>query len=240
MYGLFKKQSSFNLSETMVTENKENRREDIETIKSGIEYLHLIDHIYKPSAILMNLNINGGLEDDDPFAGIGDDPVDQTAMDNTFNDMNSEDPFAGDLGGGDMGLGVDGMDDSMNMDVDSGEPTNTGGRIEVSRKELLKQSMDLPSNIRKIFPPRFKKLQEVIKKNIKAIERLSVLSTDEIVMYLLGGYNDQYRLIEDFLSVISEKTYDQIFMTYVEIHTNCMKLKDVYTNFYDKINKSSN
>ena len=191
---------------------------------------YLLDNFYGKESLKVSLNkfLGFGIEEDGPFDGIApddaalDDP-DEGSQSEGANTDNLNDPF-GNL--------VDEQENIFGDDQsgDDQEQNQKAQQLEVDRNELLKSSHDLSTNIRQLFPKRFIELQDVIASNIKIVEKLSLYTndSDDIIQGIMGAYNDQNRLISDYLNIITEQTFDQIFEMYLKIHTNCMQIKESY------------
>ena len=190
----------------------------------------LLDNFYGKESLKIDLTrfLGFGIEEDGPFDGIApddaalDDPEDGSQSDGASTD-NLNDPFGNLVDEQENLFG----DDQSGDDQEQDQKTQ---QLEVDRSELLKASHDLSTNIRQLFPKRFIELQEVIASNIKIVERLSLYTSDsdDIIHSIMGAYNDQNRLISDYLNIITEQTFDQIFEMYLKIHTNCMQIKESY------------
>lgn len=198
---------------------------------------YLLDNFYGNESLKIDLTrfIGFGIEEDGPFDGIApddaalDDPEEGSQSEGANTD-NLNDPF-GNL-----------VDEQGNIfgDDQSGddqEQDQKAQQLEVDRSELLKSSHDLSTNIRQLFPKRFIELQDVITSNIKIVEKLSLYTSDsdDIMHGIMGAYNDQMKLISDYLNIITEQTFDQIFEMYLKIHTNCMQIKESYDLVLDSL-----
>ena len=191
----------------------------------------LLDNFYGKESLKIDLTrfLGFGMEEDGPFDGIApddaalDDPEEGSQSEGTDTD-NLNDPFGNLV---DEQENIFGDDQSGD---DQGEQDQKTQQLEFDRNELLKSSHDLSTSIRQLFPKRFIELQDVIASNIKVVEKLSLYTgeSDDIIQGIMGAYNDQNRLISDYLNIITEQTFDQIFEMYLKIHTNCMQIKETY------------
>lgn len=216
---------------------------DISPVEDGLE--NSSDYTFINDYIDQNYNLNllkAGTEDDDPFAGIAPDPED-ASIDNM--DEPSDDPGSMDnnnLGSAELGSDpfsnlVDensfGGDDSGDMgdpDQQTDEQQQNNDQIKVDREKLLRASYSLGANIRKIFPPRFNELKEILSNNIETMSQTEFHDTksQEVVALLIKSYEQQIELIKTFQDIIIDQPFDTIFRKYVEIFTNCLKLKEAY------------
>lgn len=162
----------------------------------------------------------------DPFADIGSD----SGGGDPFGGGDSGDPF-GDMGGGDDPFG--GMGDDQNQ-----EQKQASRQIKLDREKTIKEDYNLSRQIRQNFPRKFLSLKDIITNNITILERTVV--TDErfsnIINKMVTEYEKIYDLINTYLDIIPRKTYEDIFGTYVSIHSALMRLKKSYlelTNYDD-------
>ena len=193
-----------------------------------------------------NINsLKAGLEaDDDPFAGIAPDEasIDDTTDDNPVSDdpssmdnnelgsdeLGGDDPFANlvDEGTG----GDDGFSDEGDPSEQTDEQNQNNDQLKVDREKLLRASYSLGANIRKIFPPRFSELKDVLYNNIETMTQVEFhdIKAQECLVSIIKQYEKQIDLIKTFQDIIIDQPFDVIFRKYVEIFTNCMKLKEAY------------
>ena len=162
----------------------------------------------------------------DPFADIGSD----SGGGDPFGGGDSGDPF-GDMGGGDDPFGGMGDDQSQ-------EQKQASRQIKLDREKTIKEDYNLSRQIRQNFPRKFLSLKDIITNNITILERTVV--TDErfsnIINKMVTEYEKIYDLINTYLDIIPRKTYEDIFGTYVSIHSALMRLKKSYlelTNYDD-------
>lgn len=203
-----------------------------------------------------------GMEaDDDPFGDIGKDNADFGGTSDSgdgldagdaFGSGDGGDPFA-DIGGGDSSGGdpfgggdsgdpfgdVGGDDPFGGMGDDQGQQQNQASRqIKLDREKTIKEDYNLSRQIRQNFPKKFLLLKDIITNNITILERTVVTDErfDSIVAKMVTEYEKIYELINVYLDVIPRKTYEDIFGTYVSIHSAMMRLKKSYlelTNYQD-------
>lgn len=187
-------------------------------------------------------NLKAGLEDDDPFEGIAPEDV---AIDDNPDAGGSDDPFSMDnnelgsdeLGGDpfsnlvDEGAGDDGgFGDEGDPNEQTDEQNKNNDQLKVDREKLLRASYSLGANIRKIFPPRFNELKEILSSNIESLSQMEFHdpNAQDVLLAIVKQYEKQIELIKTFQDIIIDQPFDVIFRKYVEIFTNCMKLKEAY------------
>lgn len=214
---------------------------DIPSDDSGLE--HSEDYDFINDYINTNYNLNllkAGVEDDDPFAGIAPDPEEASIDNESSSDpgsMDNNELGSDELGGNpfdnlidENSFGNDEGDDMGDPDQQTDEQQQNNDQIKVDREKLLRASYSLGSNIRKIFPPRFNELKEILSNNIETMSRTEFSDTksQEVVVLLIKSYEKQIELIRTFQDIIIDQPFDAIFRKYVEIFTNCLKLKEAY------------
>lgn len=229
------------------------------------QYFKDLDTIYPITSVRINGNrsyIVGMEAEDDPFGDIGQDNAafgDDSGGDgldagdafgsadggDPFADVGSDsgDPFGGgssDTGGdpfGDMGGGDDpfgGMGDDQSQ-----QQNQASRQIKLDREKTIKEDYNLSRQIRQNFPKKFLLLKDIITNNITILERTVVTDErfDKIVAKMVTEYEKIYELINTYLDIIPRKTYEDIFGTYVSIHSAMMRLKKSYlqlTNYDDQ------
>lgn len=228
-------------AETHKTENSSeySRRYSDETKSNEIKAVEcLLNNFYGTESTKINLSkfFGFGTEaPDDPFDGIApedaalDDPENGSQSEGNDNQNDLNDPFGNLTDEQENLFGGDGTNEESDNKVTK--------ELEVDRNELLQASHDLSASVRQLFPKRFIELLDTIGTNIKIVEKLALYvdENDELIQSIMGAYNDQAKLINDFLNVITEKTFDQIFEMYVKIHTNCMQIKESYDLIVNEI-----
>lgn len=163
----------------------------------------------------------GGTDNDDPFGGIGE-------------DTGGGDPF----GGGDDGGGFDfggASDDGGDIFGDSGNSEEEQQKAKeramiLDRAKSIKEDFDISRQIRTNFPKKFLELKQIALNNINILERtvLDKQEYDEVLRGIIVEYERMYDLLEAYISVMAKKTYEDIFATYVSIHTSFIRLKNLY------------
>lgn len=211
-------------------------------VTSGLEHYekifldNYIDELYNLNDLKFNINFNSGTEaDDDPFGDIVPDAQevsiepepsnDPMSMDN--NNLGANSPFDGLVDeSGEMG-DMFGNPEDVEQTPDQQAQND---QITVDREKLLRAAYNLGDNIRKIFPNRFLELREVIQSNLNSMELLELPQAEnqDALRKLILLSEEQIKNIDIFLDIIAEQTFDSIFRKYVEIFTNCRKLKDAY------------
>lgn len=190
--------------------------------------------------------------DDNPFGDIGEDTGDMSGGDDPFaadaGGGGDEDPFGGigdvDTGGGDPFGGDDSGGFDFGSASDDGGDIFGGGdeqsqeqaekekqkALLLDRAKSIKEDYDISRQIRANFPKKFLDLKDIILVNINKAER-TVLEKQEYESTLKGivvEYERMYDLVEAYIEVMAKKTYEDIFGTYVSIHTNLIRLKNLY------------
>lgn len=222
------------------------------------EYFRNLDKIYPTNSIMINgcyKYIIGMEAGDDPFADVG---ADNAAFgDDSGGSMDAGDAFAS---GGDDPFGSVGSDDPFGGGDDSSDPFGSIGgddggdpfgdmgggedseqkqasqQIKLDREKAIKEDYDLSRQIRSNFPKKFLKIKDIISNNVTILERTVI--ADEKFTPIITKMVDEYERITDiintYLEVIPRKTYEDIFGTYVSVHSALMRLKKAYmklTNF---------
>lgn len=201
-----------------------------------------MERFYKPN--LIDISIEA---DDDPFAGIGDDTGDDSPFADDggdFGGATDDNPF-GDIGGDDNG--------EFDFGDDGGGEEDGGSKSKkllLDRKKAIFAQFDISKQIRTNFPKRFLELKDKIASNVQIIERTVVddIKYERLLKKLIKQYDKITDVIDAYCDNISEQTYDDIFGTYVQIHTNLLKIKRNYLEIVapdyikelDKKNKVSN
>lgn len=176
------------------------------------------------------------LEEDDPFGDIGegmdDGPADSGG---DVGGMDDSDPFGG-IGGDDGGFDFDSADDSSGDIFGSDDSGGDDQREQqkallLDRAKSIKEDFDISRQIRANFPKKFLEMKEILLGNIDKMER-SMGKVDHQYEDVLRGMivecERMYELIEAYISVMAKKPYEDIFATYVSIHTSMVRLKNLY------------
>ncbi len=237
MYEKFHNSSTVNNS---VKHYDSHAFESRETFTSGeLEKYSFIDKFCKPSVISLEA-------DDDPFGDIGNDTggMDDFGSDagggedNPFGDIgegfdDGGDPFGGDDSGGfdfdsasDDGGDIFGSDDS---DSEAAKKAKQKALL-LDRAKSIKEDFDISRQIRANFPKKFLELKKITINNINLIERtvLQKVEYEDTLRGLAAEYERMYELLDAYILVMAKKTYEDIFATYVSIHTNMIRLKNLY------------
>lgn len=233
---------------------------------SGLEsesnlYFNDLDKLFPINSIRINGDksyIIGMEAEDDPFGDIGQDNADFGGTEDSggssfdagdaFGSGDGGDPFAdvgADSGGGDpfgdVGDG-DSSDPFGGMGDDSGQnqQNQASRQIKLDREKTIKEDYNLSRQIRQNFPKKFLMMKDIITNNITILERTVVTDErfDTIVAKMVAEYEKIYDLINTYLDIIPRKTYEDIFGTYVSIHSAMMRLKKSYLQLtnYDNSN----
>lgn len=189
-----------------------------------------IDAIYPLSNLSVSKRISRfyGLEDDNPFADIGED----TGTDDTGGDDN---PFGGigDDTGDDGGFFDDLGDDSGDFFGDSGGDNEGEGKknpLVLDREKSIKEDFSMSMQVRSNFPEKFLQLKDIINTNISIIERSVPETQDiqEVFSGLIREFQRTQELVDAYISVMPKKPYEDIFSTYVALWSTMKRLKDVF------------
>ena len=162
----------------------------------------------------------GGGDDTDPFGGIGEDT--------------GGDPFGGgdDSGGFDFdGASDDGGDVFGGGDQSEEEQQKAKEKaMLLDRAKSIKEDFDISRQIRANFPKKFLELKQIALNNINMLERtvLDKQEYDSVLHGMIVEYERMYDLLEAYIEVMAKKTYEDIFATYVSIHTSFIRLKNLY------------
>lgn len=167
----------------------------------------------------------------DPF-GTSNADTNSTSGDNPFD-------FGGSDDSGDNVFDFDGAsDDGDNFfgSSDSEEKKEPQEEITLNRDEGLDNTYSMNRNVREIFPKRLIELKDSIKSNIDIIEKSIIYEDDsiEILDKILKEYEYLNNVIDEYLDGILERPYEDIFATYVQIHTSLMRLKKLYLKVIGK------
>ena len=195
-------------------------------------YLETIQKIFTNDIIALEAP-----EDEDPFSG-GDD----SGMDENTDTGFDEDPFTSDSSGE-----ADFDSDPFGSAVADGDPFGDGDSNEgdgnkskkkvIDRDEVKTSEYNISTQVRSIFPERLLNLRNIIDNNIENVE-LSI-SDNPKVDAILRGVITEYKLIKDIIDkyaeVITDKTYEDIFEMYVNIHSSLKKLRNIVINVNRKV-----
>lgn len=161
--------------------------------------------------------------DDNPFGDIGSDDGGGGDSD-PFGDMGSDDPFGGDSGGDDDPFGGFGDDSG------SDDKKKAAKKITLDREQTIKEDFNLSRQIRQNYPKKFLGLKDIITNNINVLERTVIADEkyDSVIHKMVEEYEKVKTVIDAYLDVMPRKTYDDIFGTYVSVHSAMMRLKNMY------------
>lgn len=179
-------------------------------------------------------------DDDNPFGDIGE------GMDTGDTGATAEDPFGGDdAGGGDNPFGNIG-DDTGGFDFDGA--SDDGGDIFASddnsndnekakakamlldRAKSIKEDYDISRQVRANFPKKFLEMKKILLSNIDKMERtvLDKMEYEEVLKGMIVECERMYELVSAYIEVMAKKPYEDIFATYVSVHTSMVRLKNLY------------
>lgn len=215
----------------METGRDEDEKRNAKIVTVDI-YLESIQKIYTNEMIALEA------PEDDPFGG--DDIGNDESAASEFDD----DPFtSGDDTGGEADFGGDDPFGAATDDAggdpfgggDSGEEKSKSKTID--RDKAKDDEYNISSQVRTIFPERLLNLRSIIDTNIQNVE--AIISDNPKVDSILRGVITEYKfikdLIEQYADVIMDKTYEDIFEMYVNIHSSLKKLRDIVIKVNQKV-----
>lgn len=175
-------------------------------------------------------------DDDNPFGDIGDDVG--GGGDDTFgSDDAGGDPF-GDIGDDTGGFDFDSADDSTGdlFGDDSGNNDNQNAERErqkallLDRAKSIKEDYDISRQIRANYPKKFLEMKNILLLNIDRMQRtiLQNAEHEEVLSGMITECERLLELVETYIEVMAKKPYEDIFATYVSIHTSMLRLKNLY------------
>ena len=165
----------------------------------------------------------GGDDGSDPFGDIGD--VSDTG--------GGDDPFGGDSGGFDFDSASDDGEDIFGGGDEQSEEERQKAKQKamlLDRAKSIKEDYDISRQIRANFPKKFIQLKQTLIVNINTAERTVLDKPDyeEVLRGIVVEYERMIDLVEAYIEVMAKKTYEDIFATYVSIHTSMIRLKNLY------------
>jgi len=176
-----------------------------------------------------------GLEaDDDPFGSFDGSPNEGDSMEVDPGAPDDDDPF-GQFGNvsaeGDDPFGsFDGTDGGGEGNPEGEEEQKDKGETIVDRKEVISDSTNLSNAIRRYIPPNFVRLTEVIRENTRYLDNLNNLdeTTQTAVNLIAKEYRRKLEFLNDYLALISERTFDEIWSAYLIVFRDLRKLREAY------------
>lgn len=183
-------------------------------------------------------------DDENPFGDIGDDTgtgTDDFGGDDPFgsDDAGGEtggDPF-GDIGDDTGGFDFDSADDSTGdlFGDDSGNNNQNAERerqkaLLLDRAKSIKEDYDISRQIRANYPKKFLEMKNILLLNIDRMQRtiLQNAEHEEVLSGMITECERLLELVETYIEVMAKKPYEDIFATYVSIHTSMLRLKNLY------------
>ena len=213
-------------NENKVSNNTVGNEEDSDT--SIINQRHNVIDINVFKAFPFN---QIALEDDsNPFANLDDSIPDDTSSDDMFDDESDDDGGSVFDDSNDDPFGSD--DSGIFGDSDDGGEEGSGGKKTaipiLDRQKAIKEKFDLSKIIRKDFPGYIYSLQSIIKTSIDILERRNVeKEMQKAKEKVISQYRETLASIEEYISVIDNEKYEDIFTMYVQFWTVLNKLKPV-------------
>jgi len=186
-------------------------------------------------------DLGASFDEPAPDEGGGEAP----AQDAGGGDM-GQNPFdsmpGGDEGGGDMGEGNPFADLMGGEGGEQEEGEQGEGQEEdpmtVNREQVKLNANDLSVNIRKLIPKNFIQMKSVIQSNIQKLEKIDAPNkeTQDAINDLISVYMLKLDYLDDFVSTLDERTYDEMFVEYLSSYTDMKKLMDKYVQLMKSIN----
>lgn len=177
-------------------------------------------------------------DDDNPFGDIGegmDSGTDDVFADDSGTQDMGSDPFAGigdDTGGFDFDTADDSNDDIFGGGDDNSdsEERNKQKALLLDRAKSIKEDYDISRQVRANFPKKFLEMKKILLSNIDKLERTVLDKTeyDDVLKGMVVECERMYELVEAYIEVMAKKPYEDIFATYVSIHTSMVRLKNLY------------
>lgn len=181
--------------------------------------------------------------EDDPF-GADDAPADDSGMgDDGGSEANfDDDPFgaeemgSADFGGGFDDASFDSAGDNMFGGDENGDNPDAPKQSVIDRTVVKLQEYNISTQIRNIFPKRLLDLKNIIDNNIEAVEHRIYDNPliGDLLRDVVKEYRYIYTIIDEFIKVLPDKTYEDIVEAYVQFHSALYKLrqivKDITTN----------
>ena len=188
----------------------------------------LIKSDYHKSNFKTNYSVEA---DDDPFADLADGlDTDESLPDGGTND----DQFGDDVSFDsfeDSSDSIFGSDD-WSEDGDSNSETKAKA-LEVSRSDLLNESYNLGSQVRAAIPKKIADLNNIIDYNIDIINKNLHRNSDKYLddlLFVKESYEEIKKSVEEYLTIIDSKTFDDIFSDYVVFLSLIDKANLMYQN----------
>lgn len=173
----------------------------------------------------------------DPFGDIGegmDSGTDDVFADDTGRQGVGDDPFSG-IGDDTGGFDFDGADDSSADIFGSGDENSDSERSKqkallLDRAKSIKEDYDISRQVRANFPKKFLEIKQILLSNIDKLERtvLDKPEYDNVLNGMVVECERMYELVESYIEVMAKKPYEDIFATYVSVHTSMVRLKNLY------------
>lgn len=228
-------------NESIVSDYAYRRKEDEDgnaRILQIDQWLNNLAKIYPDDQIRLESYKNAlEAEEDDPFgaAEAGDVPVEEPVGDDGGAEANFDsDPFGADeMGGMDFGsdfndASFDSAGDNMFGDDPNQDP-NAPTQNVIDRTVVKLQEYNISKQIRNIFPQRLLDLKNIIDNNIEAVEHRIYDNplVGDVLRDVVKEYRYIYTILEEFIKVLPDKTYEDIVEAYVQFHSSLYKLRQI-------------
>ena len=174
--------------------------------------------------------------EDDPFgAEDTENTPEEPIGDDSGTEANFDDDPFGSSEMGDMDFGSDFSDasfdsagDNMFGDDQSQDP-NAPAQNVIDRTVVKLQEYNISKQIRNIFPQRLLDLKNIIDNNIEAVEHRIYDNplVGDILRDVVKEYRYIYNIVEEFIKVLPDKTYEDIVEAYVQFHSSLYKLRQI-------------
>ena len=240
------------ISNESVLSEYDNRRKENEDGNARIlqinKWLENLAKIYPDDQIILEdykLSFEAG--EDDPFGAGEAEGMDEPVGDDGGAEANfDDDPFgAGEMGDMDFGsdfgdASFDSAGDNMFGDDGGGQDPDAPSQNVVDRTVVKLQEYNISKQIRNIFPERLLELKKIIDNNIEAVEHRIYDNplVGDVLRDVVKEYRYIYTILDEFIKVLPDKTYEDIVEAYVQFHSSLYKLRQVVKDVAEGNKKS--
>lgn len=227
-------------NESIVSEHAYRRKENEDGNARVLQINKWLDNLEKmyPTSLIKIENYQNSFEagEDDPFgANEAENPDDQPIGDDGGTEANFDDDPFGSSEMGDMDFGSDFNDASFDsagdnmFGEDDGQDPNAPSQNVIDRTVVKLQEYNISKQIRNIFPQRLLELKTIIDNNIEAVEHRIYDNplVGDILRDVVKEYRYIYNIVEEFIKVLPDKTYEDIVEAYVQFHSSLYKLRQI-------------
>ena len=112
---------------------------------------------------------------------------------------------------------------------DPNQDPNAPTQNVIDRTVVKLQEYNISKQIRNIFPQRLLDLKNIIDNNIEAVEHRIYDNplVGDVLRDVVKEYRYIYTILEEFIKVLPDKTYEDIVEAYVQFHSSLYKLRQV-------------